>query len=80
METGSLGCFAWLTHLVFWGLLLRGRDELGPKWMWALVAVWLVGWRACTLLPGGPSLFMSLVALIDIVLVLVVLGGDIRIT
>jgi hypothetical protein len=48
--------------------------------MWALVAVWLVGWRACALLPGGPSLFMSLVALIDIVLVLVVLGGDIRIT
>lgn len=80
VETGSLGCFAWLAHLVFWGLLLRGRDELHPKWVWGLVLLWLAGWWASRLLPGGPYLFMSLVAVLDIVLVLVVLGGDVRIT
>lgn len=62
---GSLGCFAWLVHLVFWGFLLRGRDELGTRWAWGLALFWLAGWRACALLPGGAYLFLSFVALID---------------
>lgn len=69
-----------LVHLVFWGLLYRGRDELGPKWTWSLALLWPLGWWASTVLPGGAYFFRSLVAVLDIVLVLVVLGGDIRIT
>jgi len=76
--TGSLGCFEWVARLAFWGLLFYGRDELGPKWTWTLALLWLAGWWLSGLFPGGPYVFMSLVAMIDIVLVLVVFQGDIR--
>jgi hypothetical protein len=79
-SAGLLGCFAWIVQIVFWGLLYYGRDELGPKWIGALALLWLAGWWVSTLLPGGAYLFMSLVAAIDIILVLVVLQGDLRIT
>jgi hypothetical protein len=77
---GSLGCFGWLVRLVFWALLLSGRDELGPRWTWGLALLWVAVWWLCSLIPGGTHLFTSLVALTDIVLVLVVFGGDVRIT
>lgn len=76
----SLGCFGWIVRLVFWGLLWSDRNELGPRWTWGLALLWVVVWWLCSLFPGGPYLFISLVALADIVLVLVVFGGDIRIT
>lgn len=77
---GSLGCFGWLVRLIFWALLWSGRDELGLRWTSSLALLWVAGWWLCSLTPGGAYLFTSLVALADIVLVLVVLGGDIRIT
>jgi hypothetical protein len=77
---GSLGCFEWIIRLVFWVLLWLSRDELGPGWFWGLAIFWLAGWWISTLVPGGPYLFMSLLALVDIALVLVVFQGDVRIT
>ncbi|HEV8578158.1 MAG TPA: hypothetical protein VGX68_03665 [Thermoanaerobaculia bacterium] len=76
----SLGCFAAIVHLVFWSLLLGGRDELSPKWRWGLVLAWPAGWWISSQIPGGGYAFMSLVALADIVLILAVLGGDVRLT
>jgi hypothetical protein len=77
---GSSGCYVWLVGLVFWGLLWYGRDDLGPKWTWTLVFLWLAGWGISTLLPGFSGFFMPVVALLDIVLVLVVFQGDVRIS
>ena len=45
-----------------------------------LAAVWLAGLGLSYLFPGGSYLFIALGALLGIVLVLVVYGGDIRIT
>ena len=77
---GYFGCLDLLMRGIFWVLLWRGYDEIGPRWTLILAAVWLVGFGLSNLIPGGPYLFIALSALLDIVLVLVVYGGDIRIT
>jgi hypothetical protein len=77
---GYFGCLDLLMRGIFWILLWRGYDELGPRWTLILATVWLAGWGLSHLIPGGPYLFIALAALLDIVLVLVVYGGDIRIT
>lgn len=74
------GCYGWLVNLVFWALLYQGRDELDPRWRWGLAFVWVALWLGASRIPGGALFFMSLVALLDIILVLVVLKGDVRIT
>jgi hypothetical protein len=77
---GSIGCFGWIVRLVFFGLLWHGRDELGPRWILGLVLAWLAGWGLSLVIPGGPAFFISLTAILDIVLVLVIFKGDIRLT
>jgi hypothetical protein len=74
------GCFGWIINLVFWALLYSGRDELDPRWRWSLALVWVALWLGASRIPGGDLFFMSLVALLDIILVMVVLKGDVRIT
>ncbi len=75
-----MGCFGLIVHLAFWGLLWHGRDKIGLRWKVGLVLLYALGWWGSRLLPGGPYFFLSLLALIDIVLVLVVFEGDVRIT
>ena len=77
---GHFGALDLLMRGLFWVLLCRGYDEIGPRWALTLAAVWLVGLGLSQLFPGGSYLFIALGALLDIVLVLVVYGGDIRIT
>lgn len=77
---GYFGCLDLLMRGLFWVLLWRGYDEIGPRWALILASVWIVGWGLSHLIPGGPYFFIALCALLDIVLVLVVYGGDIRIT
>ena len=66
-------------NLVFWALLYSGRDDLDGRWRWGLAAVWVALWLASSRIPGGDLFFMSLVFL-DIILVMVILKGDVRIT
>jgi hypothetical protein len=77
---GYFGCLELLMRGLFWVLLWRGYDEIGPRWALILAAVWLVGFGLSNVIPGGAYLFIALSAFLDIVLVLVVYGGDIRIT
>ncbi len=77
---GYFGCLGLVIPGIFWGLLWRGYDEIGPRWALIFAAVWLLGLGLSNLIPGGPYLFIALGALLDIVLALVVYGGDIRIT
>lgn len=77
---GYFGCLDLLMRGIFWVLLWRGYDEIGPRWAFILAAVWLAGLGLPYLFPGGSYLFIALGALLGIALVLVVYGGDIRIT
>lgn len=77
---GYFGCLGLLIRGIFWVLLYAARDEMSTKWTVSLAAFWLVGYWASLQFPSGPYLFMSAIALIDVALVLVVFGGDIRIT
>jgi len=75
-----LPLFGAIPLLVFLGLLFVGRKDLGLKGIVLLIALLLgVDW-ALSQLPGGSSLLTSFTAVLDIVLVLVVLKRDIRIT
>jgi len=74
------GCLSLVIPGIFWVLLWRGYDEIGPRWTLILAAGWLACFVLSKLIPGGPYFFISLEALTDIVLILVIYGGDIRIT
>jgi hypothetical protein len=68
-----------MPFVAFWLLIVLGREELGAKGIAIAVAVWLgllVGFFAAGI---SPFLFVTAQALVDIVLILVVCGGDIRI-
>ena len=70
-----------IAHIAFWVLLIAGRalNELGTKSTAALVVVWLAGLWGLRYIPYGDALFMSLVAVVDVVPVLLVFKHDIRI-
>jgi hypothetical protein len=59
-------------------LLFLGREDLGLKGIAVATTIWL-GLLAGCFLAGSPILFMSAQALLDVGLLLVVFGGDIRI-
>lgn len=77
---GYFGALDLLMRGIFWVLLWRGYDEIGPRWAFSLATLWLAGLGLSYLFPGGSYLFIALGALLDIGLVLAVYGGDIRIT
>jgi hypothetical protein len=80
-EMGSSGVAAWIAHLAFWALIARGRlsGELGVRPTFVALALWLAAYTCLPLVPYGAALFSSVVAVIDIVLVLLIFKGDVRI-
>jgi hypothetical protein len=77
---GYVGCLGWAVSLAFWGLLYYGQYNLRPKWTWTLALLWLAAWGLGRLIPAVAPFFLPFVALLDIVLVLVVFQGDLRLT
>ena len=67
-----------IAHFLFWILLLVGASEIGRRGCAVYVALWLIGFAGSLWLTGG-LLFVSYVAILDIVLVLHVFQGDVRI-
>ena len=68
-----------LPFLFFWVILLLARDELGFRGFVFWVCLWaglLVLWTLLDVCPYG---FVAIQALIDVALLLVVFGRDIRI-
>ncbi len=65
--------------VAFWVLIFFGRHELGLKWTLTFIAIW-GGLLAAilTLNVAGPY-FVAIQAFLDIILILVIFGGDIRI-
>ena len=70
--------------VLFWVLLFLGRHELGAKWILILIVIWaggLIGFIvACSPYPRAAAyFFMSYQAVLDIILILVIFKGDLRI-
>jgi hypothetical protein len=68
-----------LPFIVFWLLLFLNRKELGFKWIGILIAIWIGLLAGFMYLEISPYIFIIAESLIDIILILVLLGGDIRI-
>ena len=68
-----------LPFLFFWVLVLIGREELGLKGMATSVLIWLVLLLGC--LASGLSVYYFVAAqgVLDMILLLIMFGGDIRI-
>jgi len=66
--------------VMFWILLFLGREELGFKGIIISIAVWL-GLLAGSVFTTGGFLyfFIAANALLDIVLLIIIFGGDINI-
>ena len=70
-----------LVHLIFWVLAAAGwyLGRLTGRRLGFFVAIWLVGVVGLPFLPMGALWLTAFVALVDIVLVLIVFKGDIKI-
>jgi hypothetical protein len=66
-----------VAHIVFWILLAAGWDEL-PRLLWiAFLGSWIAGYIvARATIYGG--LFSPYVALVDVIMVLLIFKGDVR--
>jgi hypothetical protein len=78
----AAGIGALIAHVAFWVLLVYGWfwEELGPKGIAAFVILWLAGYFALQLIPQGPDMFFSWVAVLDVALVFIIFKGDIRLS
>ena len=68
-----------LPFIVFWVLVLLGRSQLGRKGVLISVTVWaglLFGFKVMN---ASPYLFVGAQSVLDVILILVIFGGDIRI-
>jgi hypothetical protein len=67
--------------VMFWFLIYFGREELGLKGIIISIVIWLGLFLGNCLAPGIPSYFLTAGnVLLDIVLLLIIFGGDINIT
>jgi len=68
-----------IPFILFWVLIFLGREELGIKGGLIAVAIWaglLIGFFALRI---SPYLFVSAQAIVDVVLIFIIFGGDIKI-
>ena len=79
----SPGLASLIAHVVFWGLLVHGWivRVLSPAQMMSMLGLWIVGFVGLPWIKYLPArlMFPSYVAVLDIVLVLMIAGGDVRI-
>lgn len=68
-----------IPFLLFWVLIFFGRYELGLRGILIAVAIWAVLLIGFFALLVSPYFFVVPIALMDIVLILVIFGGDIKI-
>lgn len=73
---------ALVAQAVFWVTLGIGwfTEELGTRAAVIFLILWATGYALAAWVPQGDYLFPSFVAVLDVVLLLMVLKGDIRIT
>ena len=69
-----------IAHVVFWVLVHLGWSSLSisVNARRVFLVLWFAGWLGLKFVPYGGAWFSPLVALLDIVLVLMIFKGDIR--
>jgi len=75
---GSVGAAALVAQVAFIIVLILGWEELGPRGGVVFLVLWLVPFFGRDYVPYGPQLFISYLAILDVVLVLIVFKGDVR--
>ena len=77
---GSAAVAAWIAYGAFVMLAMYGlaSGELGMRGLLVAVLACLLARVVLAYVPNGPNMFFSAVALVDVVLVLVVFKGDVR--
>jgi len=75
---GSAAAAGWIAHIVFWTLVIWGylTEGLGTKAAIVFVVLWFVP----SFLPPLAPFFTSYAAVLDIVLVFLLFGRDVRLT
>jgi hypothetical protein len=75
---GAVGIGALIAHVAFWALLVRGwsTGDLRTRTVAVFLGLWIFGFVVVSRFPYIP--FASLVAVLDIVLVLIVFKGDVH--
>ena len=68
-----------LPFITFWILIFFGRNDLGVKGVGIAVAFWAALFAGFILTGFSPYIFVAVQGLIDVVLILIIFGGDIRI-
>ena len=76
---GSAAIAGVIAHVAFWVLLALGWRELRQGTIAVFATAWAAGWLALPLIDGA-LFFVPLVAVLDVVLVLLVFKGDVRLT
>jgi hypothetical protein len=71
--------FSFLPFVLFWVLLFIGRSELGLKWITVCIGIWVGLWLGCAYLKCPRYVFVAGEVLLDVVLLIVVAGGNVRI-
>ena len=79
---GSPGIAAWIAQIGFAALLIWGwiSRELAVKSAAIFLLLWGIAFIGLPRVPYGAALFPSFVAVLDIVLVLLIFNGDVRLT
>ena len=77
-DVGSLALGAWIVRLVLIGLI--GKAIVDRRYRVALIAVVLTLTGLVGVPRVNPALVTSYLAIVDVVLMFVIVGGDIRIT
>ena len=79
---GSVGIAAWISHIVFWVLILWGylTESLSLRGSIIFAMLWLVPNVSLSFVPSAAPFFSPYVAVLDIVLVFLLFRGDVRLT
>jgi hypothetical protein len=83
VNTGAPLIGLWIAHIVFWALLGLGfvTGSISNRSAWTFVVLWLLGYLGIPRVDATGGLFVTpYLALLDIILVLVVLRGDVRLS
>jgi len=73
---------AWIAHVAFVVLVAAGwvSGELGARATGVVVTLWVAAYICLPFIPHGAALFPSVVAVLDVVLVLLILKTDVRLS
>ena len=70
----------WIAHTAFWVLMVMAFRDRRWRAVSVVMSLWIAGYVISSQVPGLSLFFMPYVAALDVTLVFIVLGRDIRLT